>query len=441
LDLAVLTTTAALARLEGWLETMRGPTGYGGPVVHWWGQCLRFTGTAADWRYEGIILGYLRLWERSGAEVWLARACRAADDVLAQALPSGGYRYSSFELNPAPFGTPHEAACDVALLRLALVLRAAGRFMEQAERYAATAAANLRQVYAGALWDAEVGGFRDVPYAAAFVPNKQATAAEAWLALAEWESDRTPAQRYALPALRLIGRAQQGDSRHSGAIDQILTRSRRGWGASGRYFPLYIARCLPALVAGANVFHDAELAHTARGAARFLHAQIGPQGECPLIVYANGAVRQEPGWIAALGDLLRGLVAAQEIGTPAPPAALLDRLLAGQDSNGGIRTAHGFAAVPGGRAGADLPDLRDILHVAGWADKAFRYLADVTDPVPEFRPPARELFEAECTWQGRRLRLLESPAELRLEQAGRTVYRWQKGQDWAGIDAPWLDVR
>ena len=432
---------SALARLESWLETMRGPAGYGGPVGHWWGQCLRFTGAAADWRYEGIILGYLRLWERTAAGTWLARACRAADDVVRQTLPSGGYRYSSFELNPAPFGTPHEAACDVALLRLALALRAAGLHPECAERYAATASKNLQNVYAATLWDGEAGGFRDVPSAASFVPNKQATAAEAWLALAEWTGDARCAEEYAAPALPLIVRAQQGGGAHAGAIDQILTRSARGWSASGRYFPLYIARCLPALVVGANVFHDAALVDAARLAARFIHAQISTEGECPLIVYANGVIRHRPVWSAALGDLLRGLAAAEGVGGPPPPPALLTRLLAGQDSNGGIRTAHGFAAILTGRDHASLPELRDLLHVAGWADKAFRYLAGVADPIVEPLLPSDETFDAMCVFRGRVLRLVESPAELRLEHAGRTVYRWQKGQDWAWLGAAWLDVR
>ncbi|HEY8744936.1 MAG TPA: hypothetical protein VIU62_17745 [Chloroflexota bacterium] len=437
----MLTPTAALSRLEAWLETLRAPNGYGGPVVHWWGQCLRFTGAAADWRYEGIILGYLRLWERSRAEVWLDRACRAADDVLAQALPSGGYRYSSFELNPAPFGTPHEAACDVALLRLALALRAAGREAERAERFAGTAERNLELVYAGALWDSEAGGFRDVPSAAGFVPNKQATAAEAWLALAEWRRDAACAEQYALPALRLIVRAQQAGGHHSGAIDQILTVGPAGWSASGRYFPLYMARCLPALVAGAHTFQDTELAEAALGAATFINKQINPQSECPLIVYANGVTRRQPSWIAALGDILRGLAAAQTVGGYPPPGAVLDRLLAGQDSNGGIRTAHGFAAILDGRANSQMPELRDLLHVAGWADKAFRYLADVADPPAEPLPPTGESFEAACLFQGRQLHLLESPAELRLEHQGRTAYRWQRGRDWAWIGPAWLDLR
>jgi hypothetical protein len=420
---------------------MRGPAGYGGPVAHWWGQCLRFTGAAADWRYEGIILGCLRLWERSGAEIWLERACRAADDVLGQELPSGGYRHSSFELNPAPFGTPHEAAVDVALLRLALGLRAVGRRSGRAERYAATAERNLELVYAGTLWDSEAGGFRDVPYAAGYVPNKQATAAEAWLALAKWREDAACAEQYALSALRLIVRGQQASGQHVGAIDQILTVGPAGWSASGRYFPLYIARCLPALVLGAHTFNDAELAEAAHSAAHFITMQINQRGECPLIVYANGAIRHQPTWIAGLGDLLRGLTAAQAVGGPPPPPSLLARLLAGQDSNGGIRTAHGFATILDGRADPELPELRDLLHVVGWADKAFRYLADVADPPAEPLPPTGETFEADCLFRGRRLRLLESPAELRLEHAGRTVYRWQHGRDWAWIGPAWLDIR
>jgi hypothetical protein len=421
---------------------MRGPAGYGGPVVHWWGQCLRFTGAAADWRYEGIILGYLHLWERTAAAAWLERACRAAGDVLAQVLPSGGYRYSSFELNPAPFGTPHEAACDVALLRLAIALRSAGRQERLAERCAAVAAANLRRVYRDTFWDSEAGAFRDVPYAAGYVPNKQATAAEAWLALAEWESSPILAERYALPALRLILRAQRQDGPCTGAIDQILTLSPDGWSASGRYFPLYIARCLPALVAGARLFGDAQLGNAARRAAQFLVAQIDDQGRCPLIVYANGAVRRFPIWVAALGDILRGIAASETVGGPPPPAALLARLLAGQDNNGGFRTAHGFAAILAGRPDPVLPELRDVLHVAGWADKVLRYLAEVADDPPRMPlSAATETFSTDCAFRGRRLRLLESPAELRLEHAGRCIYRWRKGEEWAWLGAHWLGVR
>ena len=60
---------ASCLRLEAWLETMRGPGGYGGPVAHWWQQSLMYTGPGLDWRYEGIIEGYLQLWARTGKQM------------------------------------------------------------------------------------------------------------------------------------------------------------------------------------------------------------------------------------------------------------------------------------------------------------------------------------------------------------------------------------
>jgi hypothetical protein len=72
----------AVARLDAWLETMRGARGYGGPVTHWRQQSFIYTGPGRDWRYEGIIAGYLELWRVSGASLWLDRAVRAGDDLL-----------------------------------------------------------------------------------------------------------------------------------------------------------------------------------------------------------------------------------------------------------------------------------------------------------------------------------------------------------------------
>ena len=41
----------ATAKLEHWLETMRGPNGYSGPVIHAHHQSLTYTGTGLDLRY------------------------------------------------------------------------------------------------------------------------------------------------------------------------------------------------------------------------------------------------------------------------------------------------------------------------------------------------------------------------------------------------------
>ena len=64
-------TEAAIvvARLDRWLQTMRGPGGCAGPISHWWESSFVYCGPMADWRYEGIVqrLRHLvSLDERSG---------------------------------------------------------------------------------------------------------------------------------------------------------------------------------------------------------------------------------------------------------------------------------------------------------------------------------------------------------------------------------------
>ena len=118
---------AAIARLDAWLETMRGPGGYTGPVSHWWESCWLYTGPMIDWRYEGIICGYVELFRKGGDERWLDRAVRAGEDAVAAQTPDGHFGNSSFQHGAQPGGTPHEAAVDVALLELARVLREHGR--------------------------------------------------------------------------------------------------------------------------------------------------------------------------------------------------------------------------------------------------------------------------------------------------------------------------
>jgi hypothetical protein len=115
-----------ILKIDAWLESMRQPGGYGGPVVHWWEDCLAYTGPGLDWRYEGIIHGYLNLWQATGEGLWLDKATRAGDDLVNGQLPSGNYRNSCFELNPNTGGTPHEAAADLGLLCLAAVLKEGG---------------------------------------------------------------------------------------------------------------------------------------------------------------------------------------------------------------------------------------------------------------------------------------------------------------------------
>lgn len=413
----------ALARLEVWLETMRGPGGYGGPVAHWWQQSLMYTGPGLDWRYEGIIAGYLILWKRTGEQRWLDKARRAGDDLVAGQLENHHFAASAFENNPATAGTPHEACCDVGLLLLAQTLRQASD--DTWATYAACAERNLRAFYIGQLWDEATCSFRDSPIGQSFVPNKVATACEAFFLLSEIRGEEPWVECYALPALdRIIAHQVHDGSQFDGAIAQNSFGSR----VIEKYFPIYIARCVPALLRGYRWTNDARYVDSALKAMNFVARWAYSDGSLPTVVYADGNVNRYPSWIAALGDVLRAGEMLRPYGYDADQQATRERLLAGQDASGGVQTATGFAAQVGGTL-SELPDVRDVLHVTGWCDKAFRYLALQVEG--DLLPPERcTRFEATCTLRDEQLYLKETCDTLEISADGERRYRWYKGESW-----------
>ena len=415
----------AVSRLEAWLETIRGSSGYCGPVVHWWQQSLMYCGTGLDWRYEGIIIGYLQLWQRTGDMGWLIKARRAGDDLLSGQLESGHFAASAFELNPATAGTPHEAAGDIGLLRLAVALRGAG--YADWEQYAKCAERNLRAFYIGQLWDTEAQSFRDSPRVPSFVPNKAATACEALFLLAEVTGDAQWVERYVLPTLDRILKYQV---RYSGQLNGAIAQNSLGTRRVEKYFPIYIARCVPALLRGHCWTNSEQYAQCALQAMQFIVRWAHEDGSLPTVVYPNRHVNRYPCWFAPLGDVLRAADALRPYGFDADLAATEQRLLAGQDETGGIQTAWGFAAQAGSRP-THVPDVRDVLHVVGWCDKAFRYLTSHVGP----RLPAAESarFEVECTFRDQAMRLVETPELLEVSTPRGICYRWRKGEPWPEI--------
>jgi len=422
----------AVAKLDAWLETMRSPDGYAGPVSHWWQQSLMYTGAGLDWRYEGIIVGYLQLWERTSDMGWLIKARRAGDDLLSGQLEDCHFAASAFELNPATAGTPHEAAGDVGLLRLALALRKAGQ--ADWEKYARCAERNLQSFYIAELWDTAVRAFRDSPRTPSFVPNKAATACEALFLLAEVTGDPLWVERYVIPTLdRILEHQVCGEGRLDGAIAQNSFGGRK----IEKYFPFYIARCIPALLHGFNWANNEEYADCALRAMQFVVRWSYEDGSFPIVVYENQRVNRYPGWIAALGDVLRVANELRPFGFEADFSSTENRLLAGQDISGGIQTSTGFAAQVSGQP-QPLPDLRDVLHVAGWCDKAFRYLTSRAGP--ELPGGQSSPFEATCSFRGQMLHVVETPEALLVSHQKKVYYCWHKGEPWPRIASPelWL---
>lgn len=366
--------SAAVIGLDAWFDRMRQPGGYGGPVIHWWRDCLEYTGPGLDWRYEGVIIGYLNLWSASRDRIWLDKACQAGDDLIAGQLPSGNYRNSRFEQNPGTGGTPHEAACDLALIRLSTGLRSSDD--PDWQKYSQAAERNLKQYFIARLWDPDVKSFRDDPITPSFVPNKAATLAEALLNLAWLTGDAVWADRYALPTLLAVIRHQEQGSRMVGGIYQNSFRNRR----VPRFYPFYIARCIPGLIEGYRWCGEDYFVDSALQAAKFVLRYRYPDGSFPQVVYPNGKAYRYPQWVAGVGDLLRALELARGFGVEYDLEPSLHWLLAGRRADGAFCTAEGFERS---NFLHNRPDPRNELAVCGWIDKAFRYLTSLVVLSPQ----------------------------------------------------------
>lgn len=412
----------SVSQMDAWLDTMRAPEGYSGPVAHWWQQCLLYTGAGLDWRYEGIIAGYLILWDRTGERCWLEKARRAADDMVGRQLENGHFPASAFEANPATAGTPHEAACDAGLLNLAQVLKDIGD--SGWESYSASAELNLCNFYLDQLWDPHAGVFHDDPVGATFVPNKAATACEAFFRLAELKQDASWVDCCILSNLDAILRYQVTENGPlHGAIAQNSIASRR----IEKYFPIYVARCIPALLRGYDWSRMDRYLVGAVNAIKFLQRWMNVDGSFPAVIYQNLKINRFPCWIAPLGDVLRAEQEIRPYGISVEFLGVQERLLSYQDASGGIQTGRGFAAVTGGELD-QLPEFRDLLHITGWVDKAFRALAA---QVPKNQPlPRAECgdFISDCVFRGRIMQFGETSDELSVSNDGEVVYRWNKGQ-------------
>jgi hypothetical protein len=365
----ILNTVLALDR---WIDSIRvdWPTpGYGGPVVHWWSHQLVYRGTGLDWRYEGIIAGYIDLWRFDGDEQWLEKARRAGEDVLAGQLPDGHFLNSRFELNPGTGGTPHEAAVDIALFRLSQAFSSIDPPFSQ--RCHNAAVINLRRAYYERLWDPASETLMDSPTGETFVPNKAATFLEAVLLHAETTGNPRLIERYAVPAARRILEMQVNDP--DSFLDGAIAQNRFGSRVVLAYFPLYIARCIPPLFRLSATTGDDRVHRAALSAAQFLARCRFTDGSYPQVLYPKRRRVDMPRWIAGAGDILRALEAANQYGTTISTAPTLEWILSGARDDGRIATARGFDRV--------LPVFTrqdralDEIGVAGWIDKAFRVLA------------------------------------------------------------------
>jgi hypothetical protein len=409
-------------RISHWLDTMRHPLGYSGPISHWWESQFLYTGPQVDWRYEGIIDGYCELFLRTNQQIFLDKAIQAANDVLYQVMPDGRFQRSSFQFGPMPGGTPHEAAVDIGLLGLAKLLKIRGD--ERFGLYLDVARLNLQAYWMGALWNGQ--GFQDQPYHNVLVANKHGTLLEALVRLqalgVEVSRDYMEACVRVIKACQVRRGPQAGGTVHAGI------------GPSRLAIPLYTARAMNGLALYYQFTEDRMIKDMLMAATDFIVTHLTPNG-IAWGTYGNGRKAQYPELIAGSGDVLRYFVLLQDLGLNSlgnEIDSLVNRLLANQLPSGAIPTARGFAAKGLGPRPV-TEEWRDVLPVVGWNDKAFRALiALLPDQMKttdaQLKAIPAKIYQREVLWHGKAHLFEESPRsfELRDEQ-GRVRYRWIKG--------------
>lgn len=373
----------------------------------------------ADWRYEGVICGYLSLYHSTGERLWLERAVRAGEDLVAAQLPSGKYRSSSFQQGPMEGGTPHEAAADVGLLELARVLQDEGD--QDWKRYFEVAQRNIVQYHVGELWNGR--GFRDMAWNKTLVPNKNATVIEA-LVLYEELSGQDMSD-YLFQAAKVILDAQENTGPRQGGI------VHKGTGHHQLAISLYTARAANGLLRLYERDPRDEWLEAVAGSLRFLRKLITPGGVF-FGRYPSGRPIANPRIIAGAGDLLRALAWGHRYNLcqPGDIDLLVELLVQAQLSSGGIPSGYGFARRGSPHAYQGIPEFRDVLPVVGWCDKAFRGLAAVvTFSSPLSISGCDGEVRVDCTWKARSCVFQENNREIALRdtKTGWRYFRWFKG--------------
>lgn len=424
--------TEAVLKLDAWFETMRGPLGFYGPVTHWWESNLLYCGPKMDWRYEGIIIGYLNLFDCSGDSFWLNRAIRAADDVRNTQLSNGQFLNSSFQQGPIEGGTPHEAAVDVALLELAIHMRRLGD--ERWRDYQRTAWFNLQAYHIDQLWNGIA--FLDQPWNQVMVANKNATIMEALLL--QQQLCGNDLERYILAAADLVMSAQVRDRSKpyfGGVVHMGTDRQQLVIG-------IYTARCASALLRLYEYHPQQQILDAAAAMGRYLVTLVTKHGT-HFGHYHDGQLITHPTWISPSGDLLRALIQLRCHNDSFEHAVIevVNMLVKYQHTTGGIPTSFGLV-----RKGMTKPidahlfDFLDILPVVGWCDKAFRGLSMIANPKTGFQANPYEhtfpwITNLPCYWKGKLLRYFEDRSMIQCDSSLSIYFEYKKGHSFCGTDS------
>lgn len=415
-------SAAALGALEGWLESLRGEGGYYGPAVGLRGAVLAWCGPAHDWRWEGLLDGWVARHRTTGEPVYLERIEQAFRDLQAAQLADGSFRNSCFELNPLEGGMPHEPAVMAATLRAGRYLRELGRNWPDGtgsmlERF-------VEQRLVQALWNKTLQTFNNWLQSdfAVYSPPAVASIVETLFEYGDLAGQAERWTPYIAGAAESLLKCQFRDGPLAGALPVSSTDR-----ASAS--PYLAARCLPALLRLHRATGDGRFADAGDRLAGFVTRNFQAGGGIACMAFAGRPDRVAPRYTGATAGAL-GLLCRMERADEALCRTQLDWLLARQSDAGGFDTAVGFG--PGG-ARRQPPDWRDVLPVCGWAAPVYALLAN---RVPASAPGGKAgggVVRRDVMVRGRRAELTEDADTITLRDRREPVYVWRKRTVWPEI--------
>lgn len=414
----------SLSCLDVWLDTMLQPEGYAGPVTHIWRSNLIYCGPLYDWRYEGIIKGYLELYNKTQNSKWLDKAKGAAGDIVSNQFAGGTFRNSQFEYGANTGGTPHEAAIDIALLATAKQLRAIND--PDWRLFFECAAINIERYHLGVLWTGRY--FRNSDRIRFYVPNKCATVLEALLLysdLLSLEGDRirsTKMMDYAVQTAEAIIRLQQS---HGG-----ISQGSRPAGRICHTF--YTARCIRPLLNLYKITSDTKYLSACEKASNFLTSMTNNGGGFYCVSYPDGTKGKYPIMIAGSAEILHAIYSL--VGEfDNLTKGKLQWLLSNQDSCGGFRASNGLDSIGRNKRFAKEFDFRDVMHVCGWNDKVLYLLAHIIPQDTTIPEASTERCEVFCRFMRRKALYVEDEDKILVtdEKSREPLFKWWKKEVWS----------
>jgi len=416
-NLDVTEVPDAQAGLEAWLETIRSPAGYYGPVVGTRGHSVRYCGPAFDWRCEGLLDGHGKMYRATGDDSYLDRTEVDLGNIRAAQLLNGTFRNSWFEFNPFEGGMPHEPAVMAAVCR-------ARRLLAEAERPVQPELDDMLERYVDRhliheLWNRMLHTFNDWLQSdfENYTPHAVAAAIELLIEYADVTDDWKRLEHYVVGAADSLLDVQD----EHGAIP---LSNRRG----SAVCPAFAARCVPALLAAAERTGTEKYQKAAEALLHFVRQQARPEGGFTYLVLQGRPNALRPDITGATAGALNalsraGVLEEQDLSLQIP------YILARQMENGAFSTATGFGDST---CRASLHDWRDVLPVCGWIDKIYCLLADV-------HPGTTGQFTATSvtrtvTVKRRRAEYTENTGTIEIRRiGGEQLFLWKKGARWASV--------